>query len=100
MHPEKNIFNSTMKKVILTFAFLSMLMTGGSVFAQSEGFDGFFISSTESHRVDVDNPMGKMPILPTTHGAERDFTSEAPVGSGLFLLGVMGMGYLAIRKRD
>ena len=88
-----------MKKVILTFAFLSMLMTGGSVFAQSEGFDGFFISSTESHR-EGENPMGKMPILPTEHGAERDFSSEAPVGSGLFLLGVMGMGYLAIRKRD
>ena len=88
-----------MKKFILTFAFLSMLMTGGSVFAQSEGFDGFFISSTESHRDGVNDQMGKMPILPTRHGASVDFTS-APVGSGLFLLGVMGMGYLAIRKRD
>lgn len=98
MHFEKEFFKSTMKKVILTFAFLSMLMAGGNVFAQNEAVDGFFNSAPEAHRVD-DPGFGKMPILPTQHGSEKDFTS-VPVGSGLLLLGAMSVGYLAIRKRD
>ena len=89
-----------MKKIILTLVFMSLFMTGRDVFAMGEAVDGFFHGKTESLREgSVVDLFGTMPILPASHGLGDD-QPAVPVGSGLFLLGTMGVGYLAIRKRD
>jgi hypothetical protein len=90
-----------MKKIVLTLAFL-LLVSSGCVYAQNNGAtDGFFKSNYELYREDnVD--WGEMPLLPKTHGYNFDYDASqpAPLGSGLLLLGAMGVGYLAIRKKD
>ena len=92
-----------MNKIILTFAVLSMLVFGGDVYAQDGSTDGFFKSNYEMYR-EENAEWGTMPLLPRTHGYEYDYDAEdpeqVPVGSGLLLLGVMGVGYLAIKKKD
>jgi hypothetical protein len=90
-----------MKRIILTLAFLSLLMSGGNVYAQGQATDGFFKSNYELYRED-NGEWGKMPILPKTHGYVYDYSAEAPapLGSGLLLLGAMGIGYLSLKKKD
>ena len=92
-----------MNKIILTFAVLSMLVFGGDVYAQDGSTDGFFKSNYEMYR-EEDLNWGTMPLLPRTHGYTYDYAAEdptpAPIGSGWLLLGAMGMGYLAIKKKN
>ncbi len=89
-----------MKKIVLALAFLSLLVFGSdAIYAQSRASDKFFESTYEMYREDDEN-WGDMPLLPTTHGSTYDFSAEVPVGSGLLLLGIMSVGYLAVRKKD
>ena len=92
-----------MKRIILTFVFLLLLASEGDVYAQYRATDGFFKSGYEMYR-EENAEWGTMPLLPRTHGYEYDYDAEdpeqVPVGSGLLLLGVMGVGYLAIKKKD
>ena len=81
-----------MKKKILAIAMFVAL--GLSASAQS---DGFFSSSYSEYR--EDSWAQNMPILPGQHGTEYDFAAEAPLGSGLLLLGGMALAY-GMRKRD
>lgn len=105
---EKNIYfcglnriflQNIMKKVILTFVFLSLIVFGGDVHAQERATDGFFKSNYEMYR-EENADWGQMPLLPDSHGYQFDYSAEAPIGSGLLLLSVMGVGYLAARKKD
>lgn len=101
----KFFLQNIMKKTILTFTFMSLLMIGGDVFAQGRATDGFFESNYEQYRAENDS-WGKMPLLPRTHGYEFDYSAEdkegtaTPIGSGVLLLGAMSVGYLAFRKKD
>ena len=81
-----------MKKKILAIAMFVAL--GLSANAQS---DGFFSSSYSEYR--EDSWAQNMPILPGQHGTEYDFAAEAPLGSGLLLLGGMALAY-GMRKKD
>ena len=81
-----------MKKKILAIAMFVAL--GLSASAQS---DGFFSSSYSEYR--EESWAQNMPILPGQHGMEYDFTAEAPLGSGLLLLGGMALAY-GMRKKD
>lgn len=100
----KKFFN-IMKRIILTLAFLSLLMSGGNVCAQGQATDGFFSKSNYQEYREENLDWGKMPMLPTTHGYNFDYSAAepeapAPLGSGLLLLGAMGIGYLSLKKKD
>ena len=92
-----------MKRTILTFAFLLLLVLGGDVCEQDRATDGFFKSGYELDR-EENLEWGVMPLLPRTHGYTYDYSATdpetVPIGSGLLLLGAMGIGYLAIKKKD
>ncbi len=75
-----------MKKIILAIA----LFAAVSANAQN---DGFFTSTYMETR---EAPMGDYPAL-CVHGSDRN--QDAPVGSGLLILGGMALAY-SIRKRN
>ena len=81
-----------MKKKILAIAMFVAL--GLSANAQS---DGFFSNSYSEYR--EDSWAQNMPVLPGQHGTQYDFAAEAPLGSGLLLLGGMALAY-GMRKKD
>lgn len=39
---------------------------------------------------------GTMPVLPTSAGLTSDYGADAPLGSGLLILGVLALGYTLI----
>ncbi len=93
-----------MKKVILTLAFVFSLGYEGDVLAQDRATDGFFKSNYELYR-EEDQEWGVMPLLPRTHGYSYDYSAEqdpneVPVGSGLMIMGTLGIAYLALKKKD
>ena len=57
--------------------------------------DSFFNDWEQSDRLDVG---GFSFVLPSTHGFGVD-TPSAPLGSGLLILGALGVGYAIARKR-
>lgn len=84
-----------MKKFFLTIAVLMLMGFCGK--AQS---DMFFRWS------DIDNDLYRTNTydnvefgLPTSHGLNNDNGAEAPLGSGLLILGVLGAGY-AMKKKE
>ena len=82
-----------MKKKILAIAMFVAL--GLSASAQS---DGFFSSGRYSEYRE-DSWAKNMPLLPG-HGNDYDFAAEAPLGSGLLLLGGMALAYGMRKKKD
>ena len=82
-----------MKKKILAIAMFVAL--GLSASAQS---DGFFSSGRYSEYRE-DSWAQNMPVLPGQHGTQYDFAAEAPLGSGLLLLGGLALAY-GIRKKN
>ena len=83
-----------MKKHIITLVFA--IGFGLNLSAQS---DGFFFNSNYSEYREENNEWGTMPLLPNEHGTQYDFAAEAPLGSGLLLLGGMALAY-GIRKKN
>ena len=79
-----------MKKIILAIALFATV----SVNAQSDGF--FTYNSYEEQRTE-DDGWRTMPTL-IGHGYTSDIDANAPLGSGLLLLGGMAVLY-ASRKR-
>lgn len=79
-----------MKKIILAIA----LFAAVSANAQSDAF--FTYNNAEENR--TGNSWGTMPNLPASHGLGDDYNANAPLGSGLLLLGGMAVLY-ASRKR-
>ena len=86
----QSIEKKKMKKIILAIA----LFAAVSANAQSDGF--FTYNNAEENR--TGNSWGTMPNLPASHGLGEDFDANAPLGSGLLLLGGMAVLY-ASRKR-
>lgn len=84
-----------MKKIITTIIFA--IAFGMNVNAQN---DGFFSSGNYTEYRDNTEVWGQeLPILPGQHGVDYDFAAEAPLGSGLLLLGGLALAY-SIRKRN
>ena len=84
-----------MKKHIMTIIFA--LIFGLNLSAQN---DGFFSNGNYTEYRDNSDVWGQnMPILPGQHGVNYDFAAEAPIGSGLLLLGGLALAY-SIRKRN
>ena len=83
-----------MKKYIITL--IIAIGFGMNLSAQS---DGFFFNSNYSEYREENNEWGTMPLLPNEHGTQYDFAAEAPLGSGLLLLGGMALAY-GIRKKN
>ena len=81
-----------MRKYIITIIFA--LGLGMSLNAQS---DGFFTSSYSDYR--EESWSSTMPSLPGFHGGLDDYqsTPEAPLGSGLLVLGVLALGYRKLK---
>ena len=84
-----------MKKILFAIAFVAMIGVGAS--AQKN--DGFFKN--------WDNGMGDRtgstisditPVIPGGAPGEYGNDQEAPLGSGLLILGVLGAGYALKRK--
>lgn len=100
-----------MKKIFLVLTILLMAVSYSS--AQSYSFlgengnensatDGFF-SKTYSEYREENLEWGTMPLLPRTHGYAYDYDADAeqvPVGSGIVILSLLGIGYAARKKRD
>lgn len=93
-----------MKKILIILAILFINVyicigqNGRFEYSYSDASsDGFFEQSYTSLReniVDVDDLM--LPSIPY-HTMTTD--QDAPVGSGLFVLSALGVGYLAMRRR-
>ncbi len=84
-----------MKKIITTIIFA--IAFGMNVNAQN---DGFFSSGNYTEYRDNTEVWGQeLPILPGQHGVDYDFAAEAPLGSGLLILGGLALAY-SIRKRN
>ena len=83
-----------MKKYIITLVFA--LGLGLNLSAQS---DGFFSNSSYTEFREENNNWGTMPLLPNQHGTQYDFAAEAPLGSGLLLLGGLALAY-GLRKKN
>ena len=86
-----------MKKTIMTIIFA--VAFGMNLSAQN---DGFFSSGSYSEYRSNQEIWGQdMPVLPGQHGVNYDFAAEqAPVGSGLLLLGGMAIFYAKRKKSN
>ena len=83
-----------MKKLIITTIFaLGLCM---SLNAQKDSF--FTYHNHEDYRGGSDE-WGTLPTLPASHGFDFDVNGEAPIGSGLLLLGGLALAY-GLRKRN
>ena len=84
-----------MRKYITTIIFA--LGLGMTLNAQS---DGFFMSNYSEYR--EDNWSSTMPSLPGFHGGLDDYqsTPEAPLGSGLLILGALALGYFRFKSEN
>ncbi len=81
-----------MKKIILAIA----LFTAVSANAQSDSF--FRYSNVEEQRTSTsDSGWGSMPAM-IGHGQQTDMDANAPLGSGLLLLGGMAVLYASRKK--
>ena len=82
-----------MKKIL--FAIALTITLGFTARAQFNiNTDSFFNDWEQSDRLDVG---GFSFVLPSTHGFGVD-TPSAPLGSGLLILGALGVGYAMKRK--
>ena len=82
-----------MRKYIITIIFA--LGLGMSLNAQS---DGFFMSNYSEYREMEE--WGNLPNLPGSHGYINDYScveQEAPLGSGLLILGALALGYRKLK---
>ena len=83
-----------MKKIIITTIFaLGLCM---SLNAQKDSF--FTYHNSEDYR-GGSSEWGTLPTLPASHGFDFDVNGEAPLGSGLLLLGGLALAY-GLRKRN
>ena len=82
-----------MKKLITTTIFtIAFLMN-----LNAQGRDGFFTyNNVEEYR--TENNWSIMPTLPASHGFDFDQNANAPLGSGLLILGGLALAYL--RKKS
>lgn len=78
-----------MKKKL--FLSIMILLFGCSIsFAQN---DAFFTQTYSEYREEFNGEWGGiMPVLPSQHGGDIDYTA-VPVGSGLLLLAGLGLAY-------
>lgn len=84
-----------MKKIVLSIALVLALGFGAN--AQIGLSDAFFNDWAQSDFL-RDGGLGLMlPTLPGDHGLGGDV--PAPLGSGLFILGVLGAGYATLSRR-
>ena len=81
-----------MKKILLTTAFIMMMVFG----ANAQGRDGFFSNYDNGYgnrvtgdALDIETPLG--------HGSTENVNT--PLGSGLLVLTALGAGYAVARKR-
>ena len=85
-----------MKKILVAIALVLTMSVGAKAQIGLGLTDGFFNDwegmGTEMLRTD---PL--LPGLPFMHGMFQDV--QAPLGSGLFILGALGAGYAVARKR-
>lgn len=83
-----------MKKYIITL----IIALGFGLNLSAQKSDGFFSNGNYSEYRE-DSWVADMPLLPTSHGYGYDYDANAPLGTGLLLLGGMAIGYAALRKR-
>ena len=82
-----------MKKILFAIAFVFVMSLGAT--AQNDGF--FRANEYDDYNYRYDSGNGVEFWLPTMHGNNDD--AYAPLGSGLFILGVLGAGYATLRRR-
>ena len=83
-----------MKKILFAVALtITLSLTASAQF--NINTDSFFNDWEQSDRLDVG---GFNFVLPSTHGFGVD-TPSAPLGSGLLILGALGVGYAVAKRR-
>ena len=82
-----------MKKLITTTIFA--LILGLNLSAQSDSF--FAYRNMEESRIETS--WGAMPTLPASHGLDVDHNANAPLGSGLLILGGLAVAYARKKKK-
>lgn len=89
-----------MKKILFTILIVAAIsMNSNAQYSFFGGSDGFFTSNeTENLYRDID---GVMPLIPQTgYYADQNAFEEVPTGSGLLILGGLGIAYALKKKRD
>lgn len=95
-----------MKKILIVFSIILFACSNSigqeyrfieEEYAQNPSSDGFFASDYSVYR-ESNGEWGDMPHLPRLHGYELDHTARVPLGTGIWILGALGLGY-AVRKR-
>lgn len=82
-----------MKKKLMIISNI-IILGCSTLFAQN---DGFFTSSYSEFRENENDWELDMPLLPGSHGYIDDYScveQEAPLGSGLLILGALALGYV------
>lgn len=83
-----------MKKILFAVALtITLSLTASAQF--NINTDSFFNDWEQSDRLDVGSFNF---VLPSTHGFGVD-TPSAPLGSGLLILGALGVGYAVAKRR-
>lgn len=80
-------------KTILLFIFLQFTVNQ-SLFAQGDSFFYYSISEDDRNEDEI-----LAPGLPSQHGMSDNYQSPAPVGDGLLLLSLLGLGYCGLQSR-
>lgn len=87
-----------MKKLTLSIVLLAIALLGNNNCLNAQKQDAFFDSkasnSTKAYRQESE---AVLPLLPVANSSEDQ---GAPIGSGLAILTGLGLGYIALRKKD
>ena len=83
-----------MKKIIIT-----TILALGLCMSLNAQKDSFFTYHNHEDCRGGSDEWGTLPTLPASHGFDFDVNGEAPIGSGILLLGGLALAY-GLRKRN
>ena len=88
-----------MKKLTLSIALLAIALLGNNNCLNAQKQDAFFDSKASNSSKTYRSSEEALPLLPVANTTE-DQGAGAPIGSGLAILTGLGLGYIALRKKD
>lgn len=86
-----------MKKLTLSIVLLAIALLGNNNCLNAQKQDAFFDSKASNSSKAYRQESEAVPLLPVANSSEDQY---APIGSGLAILTGLGLGYIALRKKD
>ena len=87
-----------MKKLTLSIVLLAIALLGNNNCLNAQNQDAFFDSKASNSSKTYRSSEEALPLLPNVRTMEDQ--GAAPIGSGLAILTGLGLGYIALRKKD